>query len=124
MTFVPDILEGSPSLADRTTEPILFWIYLVFMNGGACVGACMHKWMDLLDTTDLTHQPPQPKPSVGARPPPPALGVGRPRRPRLQPRQDRAPAAAGARPGAPFSDLVPARGGCVSLTVCSCLCHM
>lgn len=33
MTFVPDILDGAPSLASRTQEPVLFWVYLVFMNG-------------------------------------------------------------------------------------------
>lgn len=31
MTFVPDILEGSPSLA--LDDPLLFWVHLVFMNG-------------------------------------------------------------------------------------------
>jgi hypothetical protein len=31
MTFMPDILEGSPSLALH--DPVLLWIYLVFMNG-------------------------------------------------------------------------------------------
>ena len=31
MTFAPDVLEGSKSLA--TDDPVLLWVYLVFMNG-------------------------------------------------------------------------------------------
>jgi hypothetical protein len=31
MTFAPEWIDGSPSL--NTTDPILLWIYLVFMNG-------------------------------------------------------------------------------------------
>lgn len=33
MTFVPEILDGSPSLADRATQPRLFYVHLVLMNG-------------------------------------------------------------------------------------------
>lgn len=31
MTFMPDILSGSPSLALH--DPLLLWVHLVFMNG-------------------------------------------------------------------------------------------
>lgn len=31
MTFVPDLLDGGRSL--ETRDPVLLWIYLVFMNG-------------------------------------------------------------------------------------------
>ena len=31
MTFMPDILSGSPSLA--LDDPLLLWVHLVFMNG-------------------------------------------------------------------------------------------
>lgn len=31
MTFVPDVLDGSPNL--ELQDPVLLWIYLFFMNG-------------------------------------------------------------------------------------------
>ena len=39
MTFVPDVLEGSKSLA--TDDPVLLWVYLVFMNGVRACRLCV-----------------------------------------------------------------------------------
>ena len=32
MTFVPEWVDGSPSLVSRS-DPLRFWVHLVFMNG-------------------------------------------------------------------------------------------
>lgn len=125
MTFMPDILEGAPNLASRTQEPVLFWIYLVFMNGSVRVSKNsipngpfsppdLTPNIPKANHTTQTYKPTiQPDQAVGRRAPAPALGIRRPHHPRLRGGQDGAPAQAGARPRAALRPLVPARGRCV-----------
>lgn len=68
MTFVPDILDGSPNLADRVTQPVLFWVYLVFMNGvggfmGLDCGVCARSVAESRSINSPNPKPKTPNPT-------------------------------------------------------------
>ncbi len=51
MTFCPEWVDGSPNL--RTSDPVLLWIYLVFMNGLWVVIPALLLWDSFSRLTDV-----------------------------------------------------------------------
>jgi hypothetical protein len=54
MTFCPEWVDGSPNL--DTSDPILLWIYLVFMNGLWVVIPALLLWDSFARLTDVSDQ--------------------------------------------------------------------
>jgi hypothetical protein len=54
MTFCPEWVEGSPNLSGK--DPVLFWIYLVFMNGLWVVIPALLLWDSFVRLSDVAER--------------------------------------------------------------------